>query len=513
MKNYFLRLFAVATALNISMVGGSLSYTQVYATDQIIDVSENDVEDLSSVGSSEIENQSDEDLIQDEVVMTESGDDDADTGNFSQDSAVTGNSDEDIADAGSSGEVSSAAVGSDDDSAVIGDSEEDDSTATDESSQNDADTDSSADDSASDSTDDNSNDALGDNVQDAATAEDTEETGDSSESDNSSEGTYVEVEVGEKYVLIITCPSAEYLYDGTPKTVSGYTLSGRKMNSDSLILDSSVNSSQNINIGDLNFEVSGFDVSTTATDAGSYDVTISGTPVVKDTAGNDISSKFELEINTGTLTINKRNLKLRSESDSKTYDGKALKCHEVRVSGDDFADGEGASYEFTGEQTEVGKSYNYFSYTLNSGTNADNYDITVVPGTLKVKKAESSDDSNSSSDNNNTSDTTTTDNNSSDSSTSSSDTTATNSSTSDSSATTDLDTTATELNNSNNSAVLGASRKETNQNADYQDTDKNVLGARRSGTGDENRTAWHMAVLLMSIITIVGALCSKRIKS
>ncbi len=499
MKNKFIRLFAVAAAMNISLVGGLSSYMQVYATDQIIDISGNDADDSSSLGSSDATDQSDETLIQDETVIAESSDGNAD--NSSQDSADTGNSSQDSAELGASNE----------DSADTGDSSDLSQNAddADDLDQNDTDSDLEAD----NSTDGDTSDVLEDNAQDTANAGSTEETDNSSESDNASEGTYVEVEVGEKYVLVITCPSAEYLYDGTPKTVSGYTLSGRKMNSDSMILDSPLDASQNINISDLNFEVSGFDVSVTATDAGSYDVTISGTPVIKDANGNDVSSKFELEIDTGTLTINKREVKLRSESDSKTYDGKALKCHDVRVTGDGFADGEGASYEFTGEQTEVGKSYNYFSYTLNSGTKAANYDITVVPGTLKVKKAESSNDSNNGNDSNNTSDTTTTDNSSSDSTTSSSDATTTDSSVADSSTTASSDTAATELNKSNNSAVLGASRKETNLKTDNQETDNNVLGARRGSTGDENKAFWNMIVLLMALITTAGAISSKRLKS
>lgn len=509
MKNKLIRLFAVAAAMNISLVGGLSSYMQVYATDQIIDISGSDADDSSSLGSSDATDQSDETLIQDETVIAESSDGNAD--NSSQDSAELDASDEDSADTGNSSQDSAELGASNEDSADTGDSSDLSQNAddADDLNQNDTDTDLEAD----NSTDGDTSDALEDNAQDTANAGSTEETDNSSESDNTSEGTYVEVEVGEKYVLVITCPSAEYLYDGTPKTVSGYTLSGRKMNSDSVILDSPLDASQNININDLNFEVSGFEVSVTATDAGSYDVTISGTPVIKDANGNDISSKFELEINTGTLTINKREVVLKSESDSKTYDGKTLKCHDVRVSGDGFADGEGASYEFTGEQTEVGKSYNYFSYTLNKGTNAANYDITVVPGILKVKKAESSNDSNNSSDSNNTSDTTTTDNSSSDSTTSSSDATITDSSASDSSTTSVSDAAATELNKSNNSAVLGASRKETNLKTDNQETDNNVLGARRGATGDENKVFWNMIVLLMALITTAGAICSKKIKS
>ena len=47
-------------------------------------------------------------------------------------------------------------------------------------------------------------------------------------------------------------------------------------------------------------------------------------------------------------------------------------------------DGEGATYEFSGSQTEVGDSPNAFSYTLKDNTKADNYTITKTEGTLTV---------------------------------------------------------------------------------------------------------------------------------
>ena len=78
---------------------------------------------------------------------------------------------------------------------------------------------------------------------------------------------------------------------------------------------------------------------------------------------------------------------LTSGSASKAYDGTALTKHEVAAGGDGFAPGEGASYAFTGSQTEVGTSENTFTYTLNGGTRAGNYDITTVNGTLTVTKA------------------------------------------------------------------------------------------------------------------------------
>ena len=45
------------------------------------------------------------------------------------------------------------------------------------------------------------------------------------------------------------------------------------------------------------------------------------------------------------------------------------------------ADGEGATYNVTGSQTEVGKSDNEFTYELNANTKAkNNYNITMYKG-------------------------------------------------------------------------------------------------------------------------------------
>ena len=86
-----------------------------------------------------------------------------------------------------------------------------------------------------------------------------------------------------------------------------------------------------------------------------------------------------------TYQITKRTVKLTSESDSKTYDGTPLVKHDVTVSEDGFADGEGATYSYTGTQTDAGSSENTFTYALNEGTLASNYEITTVNGTLTVE--------------------------------------------------------------------------------------------------------------------------------
>ena len=89
---------------------------------------------------------------------------------------------------------------------------------------------------------------------------------------------------------------------------------------------------------------------------------------------------------TKTYEITKRSVTLTSATASKTYDGQALTSTFITVSGDGFVKGEGATYNVTGTQTEVGNSANSFEYKLNENTLASNYDITKVVGTLTVTR-------------------------------------------------------------------------------------------------------------------------------
>ena len=88
------------------------------------------------------------------------------------------------------------------------------------------------------------------------------------------------------------------------------------------------------------------------------------------------------------LTILPRNVVLTSGSSEKEYDGEPLTNDTVTVTGNGFAPGEGATYNVTGTQTDEGSSQNTFTYTLNGGTQAGNYNITTNFGTLTVLAAE-----------------------------------------------------------------------------------------------------------------------------
>ena len=113
----------------------------------------------------------------------------------------------------------------------------------------------------------------------------------------------------------------------------------------------------------------------------SGDLVNAGTVTITVTGKGNYTGTF-----TKTYKITKRSVTLTSATESKTYDGNPLTNTSIKVSGDGFAKGEGATYEVTGSQTEVGDSANAFEYKLNENTLASNYDITKVVGTLTVTR-------------------------------------------------------------------------------------------------------------------------------
>ncbi len=111
----------------------------------------------------------------------------------------------------------------------------------------------------------------------------------------------------------------------------------------------------------------------------SEDVVNAGTVTVTVTGIGNYEGSFEV-----TYEITKRHVTLTSADDEKVYDGSALTNDTVTVGGDKFAKKEGATYNVTGMQIEKGSSNNTFTYTLNEGTLAGNYDIETFEGTLTV---------------------------------------------------------------------------------------------------------------------------------
>ena len=115
-------------------------------------------------------------------------------------------------------------------------------------------------------------------------------------------------------------------------------------------------------------------------------------PTITDVGGMTVwceiaAPGYITQTNSATVTITKRAVTLTSGDASKVYDGTPVLCGDVLIAGDGFVAGEGATFNVTGSQTSVGASENAFTYTLNDGTKAGNYEIATVNGTLTVTKA------------------------------------------------------------------------------------------------------------------------------
>ena len=170
----------------------------------------------------------------------------------------------------------------------------------------------------------------------------------------------------EKYKVTVEAKNGSKMYDGQPMTVKGF---------DNLIYV----------VEDNIYTVSGLKAEKTITNVSeSGEVEITGTPIVKDIDGNDVTAQFTVEMKNGNAAITPRKVTLTSDSAEREYNGKPLTNHLVFIEEDGFIEGEGAGYHFTGSQTLVGSSDNTFTYTLHEGTKAENYDITTAFGKLTV---------------------------------------------------------------------------------------------------------------------------------
>lgn len=122
------------------------------------------------------------------------------------------------------------------------------------------------------------------------------------------------------------------------------------------------------------------------TNAGHYDLALEGKFV-----NTNPNFKVTFYVTDGSLDIKRRRILLKSDSAQKGFDGTALTAHKVTETlsdtskGEGFALGEGLEYEFTGSQTKVGASGNFFTFKpITDKTNPANYDVMVKYGELSV---------------------------------------------------------------------------------------------------------------------------------
>ena len=129
-----------------------------------------------------------------------------------------------------------------------------------------------------------------------------------------------------------------------------------------------------------------FDVTGSQTDAGESGNEFSYTAKAGTLVGN-----YDVTKTVGRLKVSPRTIVLTSGDATKVYDGTPVLCDTINVSGDGFAAGEGASYNVTGSQTDVGSSENTFTYRLANGAKAANYAVEKVLGQLVVTVLDVSD--------------------------------------------------------------------------------------------------------------------------
>ena len=176
-------------------------------------------------------------------------------------------------------------------------------------------------------------------------------------------GTLAVTPLTDKVTVTITGNTDSKIYDGNEHSVTGYTTA----------IDN-----QLYTVSDFTFTGEAI---AKGTDADSYQMGLNKSQFANNSAN---FANVEFAVTDGSLTINPRKVTLTSATDEKVYDGQPLTNGVVTVSGDGFAEGEGAAYNVTGSQTNVGSSDNTFTYMLNPGTKADNYVIETAEGTLTV---------------------------------------------------------------------------------------------------------------------------------
>ncbi|MCI6755815.1 MAG: InlB B-repeat-containing protein [Lachnospiraceae bacterium] len=209
----------------------------------------------------------------------------------------------------------------------------------------------------------------------------------------------LEITAADEAHITITGNSRTEVYDGTEKSVSGFTTGELPAGITVSLKDNAKAEAKGTNAGEYAMGLT----------EGSFDV-----------GGTENYTKVTVTVSDGKLTIGKRAVTFTSDSASKEYDGTALTAHHATIGGDGLAEGETAEFAFTGSQTEVGSSENRFTAKISrniventnpapvrrlmrlmavllsvdedsaeqenepTGAPEDNYDITYVYGTLTV---------------------------------------------------------------------------------------------------------------------------------
>ena len=164
-------------------------------------------------------------------------------------------------------------------------------------------------------------------------------------------------------VVTVTSPSVEKVYDGKPLTPSSLVVDGLPEG--------------------YYYRIAGGTLLGSQTDVGESDITIdlNGIGITREDSIPVDKGNFNIVTCLGTLKVTPATLTVTTATDSKPYDGTPLTNGGATLTG--LVNGETATVEANGSQTDVGDSKNTYKITWGTAK-ADNYTISEDLGTLTV---------------------------------------------------------------------------------------------------------------------------------
>ena len=171
-------------------------------------------------------------------------------------------------------------------------------------------------------------------------------------------------------ITVVANSSTGNVYDGTAKSATSFQ-------------------TLNFTVESNTYTVEGLTTSNpSSTDVCNLTNAVSGTAVVKDVAGNDVTAQFNVATTNGTLSITPATLTVTTGSATREYNGTALTAS-GSISGLVTPTGgtqETATFAVTGSQTAVGGSSNTYTLTWDGTAKQSNYTLIESLGTLTVTK-------------------------------------------------------------------------------------------------------------------------------
>ena len=165
------------------------------------------------------------------------------------------------------------------------------------------------------------------------------------------------------YPIAIATPSKEGVYNGLPLQNNAYeVLSGELKNGDTMVV-TVLGSQTNVGTSENDFSIQIFS-----------------------TSGEDVTGRYEITKELGTLTVTPRDIKIETEGKSVVYNMEDLVHNVYNVYGS-LGDGHTALVNVTGKVVGVGEADNTFYVEIVDGSGnvvTDNYNIDKVCGKLQV---------------------------------------------------------------------------------------------------------------------------------